>query len=82
VAQTATAEYDFTTAYDDDYSKISNIALASLVWAPCGANLPINIKSEVRLTGAGATPATQALLTIDSVNGNIQWIAGIQWKKC
>jgi hypothetical protein len=77
VAQTARAEYDFATAYDDDYSKISNIDAASLVWAPCSATLPINIKSEVQLTGARATTATQALLTIDTIDGNISWIAGI-----
>ena len=82
MSQTATAEYDFTTAYDDDYSKIGTIDVASLVWAPCGQNLPINIKSEVRLTSTGAAPSTEAELTIDTLDGSMQWVAGIQWKTC
>jgi hypothetical protein len=63
-----------------DYTIEDNIGVTSVIWSPCGADLPINIKSQISLTSTNK--AASGLLTDDSVDGKITWVTGVQWRKC
>jgi hypothetical protein len=78
-AKQVTATSTFKGPTTGDYSTPDTIPFSSVVWSPCGAALPININSQVRLTGGGGA---SGLLTQDSLDGKITYVVGIQWQKC
>ncbi|KAH6665553.1 hypothetical protein B0J14DRAFT_457786, partial [Halenospora varia] len=55
-----------------NYAIEDNVAVTSTVWSPCGANLPINIKSQIALTTSSST--AKGLLTTDSADGTVTWV--------
>ncbi|KAG9235544.1 hypothetical protein BJ875DRAFT_373994 [Amylocarpus encephaloides] len=63
-----------------DYTITDTLNIASTIWSPCGADLPINIKSQISLSSTNK--AGTGLLTTDSVDGKITWVTGIQWRRC
>jgi len=63
-----------------DYEISDTIPFTSTIWSPCGAALPLNINSQVRLTST-VTAAT-GILTDDSIDGHITFQVGVQWQKC
>ena len=65
--------------YTNDYAINDRVALDALVWSPCGINRALNIKSAVQVR---ATGTQQALMTIDSIDGELRHIYGLQWKRC
>lgn len=77
-SQQVTATSTFKGPTTKDYAEKDSIPFSSVVWSPCGAALPINVNTQVRLTGSGGT----GLLTQDSFDGKITYVVGIQWQKC
>jgi len=63
-----------------DYTIQDSIPVTSTIWSPCGADLPINIKSQISLATSSKTAT--GLLTDDSIDGKVTFVAGIQWQKC
>jgi len=63
-----------------DYLSRDTIPLAAMVWSKCNKVVPININAQVRLLGAG--PGKQAQITTDSIDGKVQHILGLQFRKC
>jgi len=63
-----------------DYEISDTIPFTSTIFSPCGAALPLNINSQVRLTST-VTSAT-GILTDDSIDGKITFVVGVQWQKC
>jgi len=83
VAQQATATLEFDGPVSGDYHTNKDVDLLSVVWAPCGQVLPVNINSQVRVTqNAGAASGGEGQLTQDSADGKVTWVAGISWKAC
>ncbi|KAJ3269051.1 hypothetical protein HDV01_001920 [Terramyces sp. JEL0728] len=78
-SQQVSSKNVFSTPTDQDYENTDTIALAAVVWSPCGAVLPGNINTQVRLSGDLTQPAE---ITVDSVDGTVQQIYGIQWRTC
>lgn len=75
----ASTQTTFKGPSSGDYEVSDSIPFASTIWSPCGAALPLNINSQVRLTG----PTTgSGLLTEDSVDGKVEFVVGVQWQKC
>ncbi|KAE8443987.1 hypothetical protein EG329_001116 [Mollisiaceae sp. DMI_Dod_QoI] len=75
----ASSSTTFKGPSSGDYEVSDNIPFSSTIWSPCGAALPLNINSQVRLTG----PSTgSGLLTEDSVDGKVSFVVGVQWQKC
>jgi len=69
---------DFPGPDNENYVKTGSVGIQSLVWSPCGSSsAALNINSEVRLTGKG-----NGQITEDSLDGQMQYVVGIQWKKC
>lgn len=65
---------------DGDYEISDSIPFTSTIFSPCGAALPLNINSQVRLTST-VTSATGEL-TDDSIDGKITYVVGVQWQTC
>ena len=83
MAQQATSSLEFDGPVTGDYHTNKDVDLLSVVWAPCGQVLPININSQVRVSKNSGTTATgEGQLTQDSADGKVTWVAGISWKKC
>jgi hypothetical protein len=66
-------------AKNTDYEIKDTVPISSLVWAPCGVNRALNIKTSVQVR---ATRGLQALMTIDSIDGELIHKYGIRWARC
>jgi len=74
----STSTVKFAGPDEEDYVQIGAIGVQSLVWSPCGSsNSALNINIQVRLSGKGT-----GLITQDSVDGQIQYVVGLQWRHC
>jgi hypothetical protein len=74
---TVNLPYDFAGPMDDNYEALTAVPVVQQVWSPCGAVRSLNINTSVKLMGAG-----NGLLTVDSLDGQVQEIYGIQWRRC
>ncbi|MCX6102193.1 MAG: DUF4360 domain-containing protein [Proteobacteria bacterium] len=71
-----------TTYYgpaERDYQIRDTLGLDALVWSPCGANRALNMNTQVRVT---APSQRRALMTIDSIDGELKHIYGVKWRRC
>jgi hypothetical protein len=74
----ASTSTNFKGPTDGDYAVSDAIPFTSTIWSPCGAALPLNINTQVRLTGSGGV----GQLTQDSADGSVKFVVGVQWQKC
>ena len=66
---------------DDDYLITDTLGLSALVWKPCGVDRAININSQVRVNNYRNRRGS-GLMTIDSIDGIVEHVFGISWKRC
>lgn len=75
----ASLQSTFVGPVDKDYHFRDTLGLDALVWSPCGMSRALNINTQVRVT----TRASQrALMTIDSIDGQLTHVYGIKWRRC
>ena len=73
----ASAAARFVGPVSKDY--LSRDTLGLVAWMPCSRTVPVNINSQVRLTG----PTTaQAQITTDSIDGKTFHVFGFQYRQC
>jgi len=77
----ATCSVSFTGPDTEDYHQVGKVPLTSIVWSPCGSQAALNIDASVQLHQTSDTNA-QGQMTIDSADGHIEFIVGVQWRKC
>lgn len=65
--------------YNSDYIASDNIPVQDMVWSPCGEDRAMNIKTQVR---ANAMGSRRALMTVDSIDGELRQIYHLQWRRC
>ncbi|KAF8852421.1 hypothetical protein BDZ45DRAFT_749600 [Acephala macrosclerotiorum] len=75
----ASTQTTFRGPTSSDYEVSNSIPFASSIWSSCGAALPLNINSQVRLTGS---TTGSGLFIEDSVDGKVEFVVGVQWQKC
>jgi hypothetical protein len=63
----------------DDYKVTDQFPVEKYDWSPCGSVQRGNIKASVELRGDGSK---SALMTVDSIDGKVQQLYGIQWRRC
>lgn len=68
--------------FADDYIYKDRLALNALVWSPCAVTRALNIRTSVSITGANARNRKHGLMTVDSIDGELKHIYGIQWRRC
>jgi len=78
-SQAATSS-TFKGPADADYEISDQIPFTSTIWSPCGASLPLNINSQVRLSSTSTTAS--GLMTEDSIDGKVTFQVGVQWQTC
>ncbi|CZT10316.1 uncharacterized protein RCO7_02904 [Rhynchosporium graminicola] len=76
----ASISTNFKGPTNGDYAISDAIPFTSTIWSPCGAALPLNINSQVRLTSSKS--GASGLLTQDSIDGKVSYVVGVQWQKC
>lgn len=76
----ASISTNFKGPTNGDYAISDQIPFTSTIWSPCGASLPLNINSQVRLTSTKS--GASGLLTQDSIDGKVTYVVGVQWQKC
>lgn len=77
--KTGNLRTNFYGPTERDYQIRDTLGLDALIWSPCGANRALNMNTQVRVTASGRQ---RALLTIDSLDGELKHIYGIKWKRC
>lgn len=63
---------------DDNWQFTDAAESASLVYAPCGEQRNLNVNTELRVSGSGAS----SFITMDSTDGSVSTIYHFAWKKC
>jgi hypothetical protein len=74
-----TSSQSFSGEMDQDYVSVDVFPVVA--WAPCNANRNLEINAEVRVNNR-ANRQGQGELTIDSINGKVEQIYGVQWARC
>jgi hypothetical protein len=69
----------FTGPVSKDYVSRDTFPVGSLVWAPCGRVIPVNVNAQVRLT---TPPGQQGQITTDSIDGKVKQIYNLSWQRC
>jgi len=71
----------FRGPIDQDYEYRDSLGISAVVWSPCGASRSLNMKTQIRVDNNRARRGT-GLLTVDSVDGQLEQVYGIQWRRC
>lgn len=65
--------------YQGAYQRFDNIGLESVVWSPCGAVAPLNLRTSVALQGS-RTPS--ASMNLEQFTARVEQVYGVQWRQC
>ncbi|MEE1822079.1 DUF4360 domain-containing protein [Streptomyces sp. BE20] len=80
---TAALSHRFSGELDDSWQATDNVAIAALVWAPCGELRNFNINTEIRVQGGTSdTSRTTSFMTMDSTDGSVNTVYHLAWKHC
>jgi len=71
---------DIFGPYANDYLYQDRLGVTAVVWSPCGATRALNVKASVAVVGANNSRS--GLMTVDSIDGEVKHIYGIQWRRC
>lgn len=66
---------------DKDYQIRDTLGLSAMVWSPCGASRSLNINSQIRVDNTRNRRGF-GLITLDSIDGQVEHVYGIKWKRC
>ncbi|MFF2043541.1 DUF4360 domain-containing protein [Kitasatospora sp. NPDC058170] len=81
--QTASLSHQFTGRLDDSWQATDSVAVAALVWAPCGELRNFNINTELRVSaGTSDQTRTTSFMTMDSTDGSINTVYHLAWRQC
>lgn len=64
---------------DKDYEFTDNLPFTSLVWSPCGIDVPLNIATQIYLSGPRQIDAS---LTTDQIDGRVSQVYKFIWQPC
>ncbi|GAB1643667.1 DUF4360 domain-containing protein [Krasilnikovia sp. MM14-A1259] len=82
-SQTAYINHNFNGPLGDDWQATDEVAVAALVWAPCGALRNLNINTELRaMAGTSDTAHTTSFIAMDSTDGAIDTTYHFAWATC
>ncbi|WP_327683683.1 DUF4360 domain-containing protein [Kitasatospora sp. NBC_00458] len=81
--ETASLSHRFAGTLDDSWQATDTVAVAALVWAPCGELRNFNINTEIRVSaGTSDTTRTTSFMTMDSTDGSVNTVYHLAWKRC
>jgi len=62
-----------------DYLIADRLGISEMIWSACNSSIPLNVKTDVAITG---NMRVNGQLTTDSIDGKVTTILGLQWKRC
>ncbi|MCB0405599.1 MAG: DUF4360 domain-containing protein [Bdellovibrionales bacterium] len=65
--------------FDDDYHIRDKLGVDAVVYSPCGLSRALNLNTQIRVQARGSS---QALMTIDSIDGELTHVYGLKWRRC
>ncbi|MFC6599475.1 DUF4360 domain-containing protein [Kitasatospora paranensis] len=81
--QTTALDHRFAGPLDDSWQATDTVAVAALVYAPCGELRNFNINTELRVGAGSSDPGhTTSFMTMDSTDGDINTVYHLAWKHC
>lgn len=78
-SQQISLQSNYTGPKDNDYHIHDTLGVSALVWSPCGATRAVNMNTQVRVSASGGR---RALMTTDSIDGQLTHRYGIRWRRC
>jgi hypothetical protein len=76
----ALGDMHFSGPYDDNYYHASVLSLQNLSWAPCTAGTSLlRLNTQIQ---AIAGPGSNALMTVDSIDGDTIQTYAMKWRRC
>lgn len=66
---------------DQNYMVRDVLPLASQQWSPCQAQRALNLNTQIILDNSLDT-RRRGLMTVDSIDGGVKLIYGVQWRRC
>jgi len=82
-SQTTFVQHTIAGPLDDDWQTSDEANIASLEWAPCGAQRYLNINTELRAqAGTSNTKNTTSYISMDSTDATISTLYHLAWKSC
>jgi hypothetical protein len=64
-----------------DYTFRDTLDIATTVWSACGQSENLNANTRIRVDNT-RNPKASGILTTDSVDGKVQHVLGLAWRKC
>ncbi|OJF13412.1 DUF4360 domain-containing protein [Couchioplanes caeruleus] len=80
MSQSAYSNHPISAPLDDNWMASDEVAVAAMVWHPCGEMRNLNINTELRV--ARGTSSGTSFLTMDSTDGSIETTYHFAWKRC
>ncbi|KAI9141044.1 hypothetical protein BKA69DRAFT_1038845 [Paraphysoderma sedebokerense] len=77
----STKEVPFYGPQNKDYVFRDSFDFSSQVWSSCTESQTMNINTQVRIDNSRNTIG-RGSMTTDSIDGKVQQILGLSWKKC
>jgi hypothetical protein len=65
--------------FQGTYSISDTLGLGSLIWSPCGREVPLNIRTQVFLSGDASKAAS---MTTDQISGRVRQVYQFKWRRC
>ncbi len=78
-SQQVSLQTNYSGPKNNDYHIRDSLGLDAMVWSPCGVTRAINMNTQVRVAAGGSR---RALMTIDSIDGQLSHRYGIKWRRC
>ncbi|MFI5494818.1 DUF4360 domain-containing protein [Actinoplanes sp. NPDC051859] len=72
--------HPFPAPLDDNWMVSDEVAVAAMVWHPCGEMRNLNINTELRVSKGSSTGTS--FVTMDSTDGSIETTYHFAWKRC
>jgi hypothetical protein len=73
------ASSTFRGPFENNYLISDQIETSEIVWSPCGKVIQGNVNAAVNISG---DRSKSALITVDSIDGKVKQIYGVQWRQC
>lgn len=82
-SQQVSRETPIRGRYNGDFLVHDDIPINQVIWSPCGQTIAGNINAQVRLqSNSGQSPLPSSQITVDSIDGKVKQIYGLQWRRC
>lgn len=78
--QQVSTQSNYNGPVNNFFTAASNIGVTSVVWSPCGATWPLNIRTSISVSSSN--PSARGLFEDDSLDTSIEYVTGVSWRRC